>query len=518
MIWEVLARGRWNLILAVFGAIALPAMVLMALERDGALDPHDPSILQMHMIMALVGMLFSGAAILQSQGKVSRLYAHPLATSEIVTWRLLPAMVIIVLQMVLGTAVLNAMFNLDWPLWGPALTAAVGFAAIQATLWFTENSSGWLLVANAATAGAIGLWFRSRYGGMFSEPSHYWRLLTPGEVLTMLAIAAASYWVAVKGVARNRCGEPPLSVGIIDRLNRILESYTTFNTPPATAFDSQCRYEWQRKGWLMPAAVIVIIVGGLIGWFFGSREPDDLFLAFLGGGGALWMIGFIGGLVFGNMGRSDADYAMGSFIATRPISDGDFARAILKTAATSVLLAWLIWAISFALVCLGLLATGTFHRTNFGEMNWLLYPMTLLGPWAVTGTFASLGLAGRLKAMVIALSGLSAAFIGGTVISSFLSHELRFLIQRGWVLLVVATILGSAPLLFAAARRKGLISSPVVWASAAAWIVGVAATTLFWPATLPLTFLSFLLLAASLALVFIPFAAAPLAVGINRRR
>jgi hypothetical protein len=472
----------------------------------------------MHMIMALVAMLFCGAAILQSQGKASRLYAYPLTTSQIVAWRMLPAMAVIVVQMVLCTAVLNAMFGLDWPIWGPALFAAVGFAAVEATLWFTENSGGWILVANAVIASAIGFWFRSRYGGMFSEPSHYWRLLTPGEVLTMLAMVAASYCVAVKGVARNRCGEPPLSVGIIDRLNRFLESYTTFNTPPVTAFDSQCRYEWQRKGWLMPGAVAVLVVGGLIAWFFGSRDPDDLFLAFLGGGGALWMVGFIGGLIFGNTGRSDAEYAMGSFIATRPISDGDLARAILKTAGTSVILAWLIWAISFALVCLGLYATGTFHRTNFGEMNWLLYPSTFLGPWAVTGTIASLCLAGRARLIVVALSGLSGAFIIGGLISSLLSPELRFIIWRAWIFLMVAIILVAAPLLFAAARRKGLISSPVVWASAAAWVIGVATTAVFWPATLPITFFTFLFVPAGLALVFVPFAAAPLAVGINRRR
>jgi hypothetical protein len=59
---------------------------------------------------------------------------------------------------------------------------------------------------------------------------------------------------------------------------------------------------------------------------------------------------------------------------------------------------------------------------------------------------------------------------------------------------------------------------PVVLASLAAWVIGVATTIVFWPATVPLTFFSYLIVPAALALVFIPFAAAPLAVGINRRR
>src|SRR5690348_8103891 len=100
MTWEIFARGRWVLIAATLGAIALPAMVLMALQRDGALNPNDPSMLQMHMIMAMVAMLFCGAGVLQSQGKISRLYTYPSTTSGVVAWRLLPAMAIIAAQMV----------------------------------------------------------------------------------------------------------------------------------------------------------------------------------------------------------------------------------------------------------------------------------------------------------------------------------------------------------------------------------------------------------------------------------
>jgi hypothetical protein len=254
---------------------------------------------------------------------------------------------------------------LDWPIWGPALAAAAGFAAITASLLLTENSNGWLILTNAAVGAVVGLWFRSRYGGLFSEPLHYWQTVTPGDVLTMLAIIAASFWVAHLAVARNRCGEPPLSLGILDRVNRIFESCTTFNTVPATAFQSQCRYEWQRKGWLMPAGVALLVVCGLIGWYFGSRDPQDLILASMGAGGALWMIGFIGGITFGNTGRNDADFAMGSFLATRPMADADLARAILKTAAASVFTAWLIWAAAAAVVCAVCALTGSLKVDQF---------------------------------------------------------------------------------------------------------------------------------------------------------
>ena len=132
MIWEIFARGRWYLLLATLGAIAFPTLILTVLERDGALDPADSSTLLMHTIMAIVSMLFCGSSLIQSQGKISKLYALPLTTSQLVTWRLLPAMAIIIVQMAVIGAVLNAMFHLDWPIWGPALAAAVIFAAVEA--------------------------------------------------------------------------------------------------------------------------------------------------------------------------------------------------------------------------------------------------------------------------------------------------------------------------------------------------------------------------------------------------
>ena len=78
----------------------------------------------------------------------------------------------------------------------------------------------------------------------------------------------------------------------------------------------------------MPAAVAVVSAGGFIGWFFGSRDPEELLRGFVVGGGGLWLIGFIGGIAFGNSGPSDSNFRIGSFSATRPISNRDLAYAI----------------------------------------------------------------------------------------------------------------------------------------------------------------------------------------------
>jgi hypothetical protein len=518
MIWQLFARGKWYLTLATLGAIAWPAMILSALKRDGALIPADSTMLSMHTILALVTMFCCGAAIVQAQGKISKLYTYPLTNIQIVTSRLLPAMAIIVVQMAAVLSTLNAIYHLDWPIWGPALAAAAGFAAITASLLLTENSNGWLILTNAAVGAVVGLWFRSRYGGMFSEPLHYWQTVTPADVLTMLAIVAASFWVAHIAVARNRCGEPPFSLGILDRVNRIFESCTTFNTVPVTAFQSQCRYEWQRKGWLMPAGVALLVVCGLIGWYFGSRDPQDLILASMGAGGALWMVGFIGGITFGNTGRTDTDFAMGSFLATRPMADADLARAILKTAAASVFTAWLIWAAAAAVVCAVCALTGSLKVDQFRNLNWFVGPASLLGPWVAAATFISILLAGRVKLVVAVFSGLSAAIIAAAIGSSLLPGWLWGLLYQSAMVSVGVAILLATPVIFAAARRRDLIGRPAIAASVMFWIIAATAAIVLWPAGMPFTFSFLLAMAVSFSLVILPFAAAPLAIAANRHR
>ena len=67
---------------------------------------------------------------------------------------MLPAMAIMSLLVALCTATLNLLFNLGWPVFGPALFAAVAMASVNAFVWLTEKSPIWLAVA-MASVGAV---------------------------------------------------------------------------------------------------------------------------------------------------------------------------------------------------------------------------------------------------------------------------------------------------------------------------------------------------------------------------
>ena len=100
----------------------------------------------------------------------------------------------------------NAVLDLGWPLWGPSLFLAVALAATQAVLWLTFKSA-WSLFGFAAVGSVLGIWYRSRYGSAFSQPTRLWQEVTPGEVLTMLSATLVAIYGACVAISRDRCGE-----------------------------------------------------------------------------------------------------------------------------------------------------------------------------------------------------------------------------------------------------------------------------------------------------------------------
>ena len=521
MTWEVLARGGWYLLLATLPGIALPGMILLSLRSVGPLGSDELTVIILHLVMVYVSAALFGTAVFGAQGRVSQLYVYPLRSSAIVAWRLLPAMFIVFLQMVVCGFALNLLFEVNWPVWGPALTAAVTVAAIYAGAWLTDRAVGWSVVAMAVVGAVIGIWFRSRYGDPFSAPMQYWREVTAGDLLTLLAMAAASYWIAVVAVSRNRRGEPPISIGLMDRLGRLSERVwpkldQRLDTPVRAFASSQ----WRQKGWAGPLGMLLIFVVGVTSWLVFSRDPAEaLSLALAGGVAALTLLGFISGVLLGNFGPNDASTVMGHFLATRPISDAEMARATLRSVAKSVVLTWVIWAVSCAVVFGCIAGFGSGPSLEWPrDFSWWYLPFTLLVPWMTAGAFATLGLIGQPKFFLRLLFGLVTGLIAVSLTSKFLPPGARWLLLL-WIFAIIGTALVVLGLwVFAAARRRGLIQAPAHWTCATAWIVGTLVIALQVPsANYPRVFV-YLLISGIVALIFIPVAAAPLAISANRHR
>jgi hypothetical protein len=355
---------------------------------------------------------------------------------------------------------------------------------------------------------------------MFSQSQYYWQHLDPREVATLLAFIAIAYGTAIIGVARNRCGSPVISLGIIAWWNRLFDFAPATRLAFRSPLQAQFWLEWRRKGWLMPAAVLFVLLLGGCAWLLLSRNTDELFEALITGGGLLFLLGIVGGLVIGDMSSNEWRGELGPFQATRPITTPDLAQVILKVAASSVISAWLVWATACLVVYVILAAVGSVpDLAIWDKIGWWYFPATLLGLWTPVTVLASVGLAGRMEVVVKLVCGVLLLVIGLPLFLKFAlsdAEQVRFL-QGAAILSGIALLMTSIGILVTAWRRRLISGSSVL--RAAGFESGLLAlVTLFWRQQ-PDTNLSTLLLLVGVSFLTVaPWGAAPLALAWNRNR
>ncbi|HQU42749.1 MAG TPA: hypothetical protein PK867_08050, partial [Pirellulales bacterium] len=377
MIWELWRHGRWSLIAAALGAIAMPAFFFAVLRQEGVVDFRDSSQITMHMALLLMNLAMFIAAGFGAQEPPSRFYALPVTTASLVAWRMFPVMTVTALLSAMSSAVLNAAFGVGWPILGPALFSAVLVAAVQSAIWSTDKS-GWEVPVMALVVGCAGVWFKSCYGAITSPPSFFWTEVTAVEIATLAAFAALAYCVAVNGVSRARRGDTLPGLGIVSWLDRLFDRAPASGESFRSVAHAQSWFEWRQKGRLMPAITIFGIIAGCCIWLISSRDPTTLYEGILAGGGMLSVAGLLGGLLLGNCGSSDADLSMGQFLATRPMASTEMARTILKTGVKGLLLAWIIWLAAFLTISLSLRAVEAAPRPLLPRgIEWWYFPASL---------------------------------------------------------------------------------------------------------------------------------------------
>ena len=518
MTWEMFSNGRWSFLGAILAAHAVPALLLTALRNEGGFDPHEESSIVIHVVVMLMNGTTIAATIMSAQRHPSRLYAFPISNATLVAWQMLPAMVTLFVESVLSTMTLNAVYGLGWPLWGPALFLACALAAVQGMMWLTEKSA-WLILALTVVGGLIGTWFMSRHGIVFGRPAHLWSEVTATEILTMLAFTILSYGVAVVGIGRDRCGEALRTEALRAWIERLLDPAPAFGQPFPTPQAAQFWAEWRQKGampWLF-GFVLTIAFGA---WVLFNRNPGFLLEGCLTTGYFLPIIGFVMGMVIGTVGPADGKFEMGQFLATRPITNSDLSRNLLKTTALNVAGAWLVWCLAATAAALVLWAANSLPvRVLPAEMQWWHIPAVLIGTWLTTALMACLILCGHQRFLGAAFFGGFAVIILGNIFGKWGLSEA----QRPWFYQTVLIVTGIAFLAgtvwaFVKARRRVMIRSQTVSIAAVGWVIfaGLAAVDLLLYRDLGIP--SALFVAGIGALAVAPLALTPLALAWNRHR
>ena len=543
MLWELMVRGRWQIPGWFLFGNAFPILLYAAFSHF-EVDFADPAFVIMHVLLLQLSMLMYGLGIVAAQGSLARLFLLPLTTAQIVVWHLLPGSLLLSLQVAVSLGLQNVWFGLQQPVLGPALFAAALWAAAQMLVGLTHRTLRSLLFASAPVV-LLCCWFGARYGGWFQQPTRYWMDITLLEICTLLLSCVVCGVLTVQAIARDRCGErlQPLRLWLLAErwLERMADRLLRRSGEFRSATEAQLWYEWRSKGIALPvitagvmtvnAAVVPIRL--LVEWNWAETLQDFQEFA-LAGGFLLPLAAGLTGLLLGSTfsGVQSRDHSatirdmqthgpfdqMGNFLASRPISNGQYAGVILRTAGRSVVRSWSLWALisgGGGMLCL-LTGVALPKLVAAAEFRWYL-PGSLLGTWIGITCVSAAVLTGRFSRFSVGFI----ATIFATILFNLLTDHWASQQQKQWLVLAISVliclvvVIGSGRA-FMLAVQRGLLSVSSMRRCGMLWLLLTAAGLLLRPAELPAAGYPWLL--SFTCLVFLPFAVTPLAIAWNRHR
>lgn len=543
MLWELMTRGRWQISGWFLLGNALP-FLLYAVFGHFQVDFADPALVTLHVILLQLKMLIFGLGILAAQGSLSRLFLLPVTTQRIVAWHFLPGSLLLSLEVAVSLGIQNAYFGLQQPIVGPALFAACAWACAQRLVGQAHRTLRSVLIASVPCVLSF-CWFGARYGGWFQQPVHYWRHVTVTECCTILLGSAVCYLLTISAISRDRCGEHlavlPIWQAIEGVLERFLEKLFRGNPQFSSAAEAQFWFEWRSKGFALPAIVVfVALVNAIVvavrmlvtgNW---TESLHDFQKVTLAGGFLLPIVSGLAGLLLGttSSGMQSRDHSatirdlntsgpfdrMGSFLAARPLTNSQYAAVLLQTAAKSVALSWVLWALVTAIAAIiGVLTdVPLLPQVSSPIRNWYI-PGTLLAAWIGMTSVASAALTGRFAVFSLTFfTSTLAVVIFSQLLDHYASPQIHQLITTTFSVLIAVSVTAGTALAFIVALRRSVIPAGQCLRSLIFSIVLTMLALLLKPPGLAAA--AYPWIPALSALVVLPLAATPLAIAWNRHR
>ena len=535
MLWAFWQRGKVMLLLILLLITSLPALIFSMLRGIG--QPQQPELsAPLHfgfMLLAIIGCL---AVAFSAQGPPTSLRVLPVSNSQLVAWTMPPSVATTSVMYLVMALVMNWAFQANWPLLTPALFMAAATAATQTVLWLAWGSTFLQFLLCWLLAIVLVPWFDSRYGGIgeprFGALTRLWGEASPADALFLCTVIAGRFATGVVAMARLRRGDQ----WSLDPLGDWFEQKSAYRHTRQTQFRSAVRaqwwYEWRQKGLLLPvcfAAASILVIGAMLYYRVSlAKWPNGLVAL----AGPFYLLTFVVAIAVGQC-RFPATHAeCGSFLGTRPMSDGRLAAAGLWNIGFSLVLTWMLWfvAILTAAILLSLArgdaATlrGLFpwgiteaEAVQSGLPDMLIVWWSLPIAWAVMANVASVLLTGRPRFAVTLFGVLVLAIVALLSANFWLTPDwLPILIALAFAL--SAACIAGTLVAFAVGVSKELLPPGVAVAAGLLWIAAASVLIIHWQPSEQHIF-AITSLAISIGSLFVlPLATTPLAISWNRHR
>ena len=337
-----------------------------------------------------------------------------------------------------------------------------------------------------------------------------------GAFLSFGLAATVCLVVGAFGFGNRRHGAEIDMRGIIDWLSDRFRYWTAARAAPfSSPTSAQFWLEWTERGHVLPA--VIGLLGSallLLAWCLPASEGADFVR---GAAGFFFAPLFVMGMFWGSRSPS---LEFGNFNGTRPLSDGQVANAILKSATLGV--------VSSAVICGRCMAgvisivgeygeTARLYRSvqQIGALAMLArVALCALATWSIVGFITSLILAGR-RVFGIGFVLVIGVSMAGLLLPPCLRREFRPTFTQTYLLACLVLCLLVVAAAFIASWQRRLISMPALCLAAGIVLAALAMAqvgglTREWKYLLPVIL--------GCGLIPFPLAAAPLAVYANRHR
>ncbi|QDU53410.1 hypothetical protein [Gimesia panareensis] len=508
------------------------------------------------MYLVLSSIFFLAVCYYSIQGTQKICMGLPMRSRPIATWMMLATVCLaVLLQLVTNGAYRLLFFDSQWlsdywPLFGPLLFLVTLILVSHAIYWGLYAISFTRALCWAGTVVGLFWWFVVRYyPDGFQESAVSWKHVTLTEFLTLLTVSLGAWYLGTREFANVRSGVAVPSP-YWQKMQGWWESVMTGTASassqrPVSISASLSRLHWrdacQRTvlGCGMVCGAAVWVVNLILMREFGStlHQWTDGFLAIVGVFGILaaMLSAFQIGEGVCISGRAE----MKSFLATAPLSDRDFGRALFRNLVKSVLAIFLMIQLGLAMTLLTvlLLKGPTLLNWELVRVSGLLLKygcIYLFAFWIIAANVISLFWTGRtwfiFGVMGVILAGFAFIVGVGSYLQDAYPHRIGSAGYSPFEIFLVTTalslsffILGGTSWAYIAACSKQLIRVSTAVAALVVWVIGAvlafgfvfrAPHPSYYYEDLAGSFLVFAVCSLSLA----PIPTIPLALGWNRHR
>ena len=524
--WEYWQENRWRFFVVLTTIVGFSAFLREGPDFIAEFDRLSFPFFAWFEMAGMCWLLYAGQYS-PSMGRLGfhrHLYIKPVATHTLVVTRLTLMLCTAISIHLVAALLFYSLAQVQLPIAAPILALVTLTLCTQAIAWALSGAPGTQVVTAVITI-ALLMWWYLEHIPVSGLPSKT-NLMSALGLVPVMAVAAISCFLGVKLDRNNkRLSFARLWAVIISFFDLVFPGR---NARLSTPKGAQFWILWRTRGWIAPCVnmvgiVILMLFRLLLPKNRGTFLHEDFLmsLAMIN----LYAIPPIAAIIIAQQGSKTAGLA--SYISARPLTNRSLLLNYLKVCLVSLVAGWCVFLLGIGMI--GICQPFAGQKSLIYELLTQLRAITapsgkevassLIGYslylWTSIGLAGSLILTGR-KWPFLCVCALFLYFIFGIAITNVLgSTKLTQVLRILFLWLLSTGCLGGTIYAFIAARRRKYIHRMIPWCALLLFCIFLWHLGSWELLKDPSRHIATM---AQVSLIFLPLAAAPLAIAWNRHR